>query len=51
MYETRLLEHGGMGNGPTEGKTIVTFEILDRLIPHFGIFANFMKLCRNELYG
>jgi len=50
-FEALLLDKGGLGTGPTEGKTIATFQVLDRIIPHLGIFVEITRLCRNEIFG
>ena len=47
----RLLELGGLENGPTEDKTIVVFHTLDCLIAQLGIYKEVVKTCRDELFS
>ena len=51
VYEAMLLDKGGLGMGPTVEKTVVTFQLLDKIVPQLGVFAGVMKLVCEELRG
>lgn len=46
-----LLDKGGVESGPNEDKAVATFQVLDSIIPRLGVFAEVVKLCRNEIFG
>jgi len=48
-YEARLLEEKG---GPlTEERTILVFDVFDKILPHLGVFQKVMQMCRDELFS
>ncbi|KAK2176160.1 hypothetical protein NP493_678g01056 [Ridgeia piscesae] len=48
-YEARLLEEKG---GPlTEERTILVFDVFDKILPHLGVFQKVMQMCRDELFN
>jgi hypothetical protein len=49
--QSKLLDLGGLGNGPTEDKTVLVFHTIDCLIDQLGVYKEVMKTCRNELFG
>jgi len=51
VYQGMLLDKGGLGTGPTTEKTVVTFQLLDKIVPQLGVFTGVMKLVRDELHG
>ncbi|KAI0233898.1 hypothetical protein LSAT2_015868 [Lamellibrachia satsuma] len=48
-YEARLLEQ--KGGILTEERTILVFDVFDKILPHLGVFQKVMEMCRDELFN
>lgn len=48
-YEACLLERNGQSL--TENRIAIVFDVIDKIVPHLGVFSRVTKMCRKELYG
>lgn len=51
VLQSKLLDLGGLGNGPTEDKIVLIFHTFDCLVERLGVYKEVLKTCRNELFG
>ena len=48
-YEARLLEE--KGGRLTEDRSILVFDVFDKMLPHLGVFQKVMQMCRDEFFS